>query len=54
MVVEKWVSIERHVTNVHEGHGELFPKCLHGEINRNWIGKGKKKKKQFPFENMPM
>ena len=40
MVVEKWLSIERHITNVHEGHGELFPRCLHGDIDRNWIGKG--------------
>ena len=44
MVVEKWLSIERRVTNVHEGHGQLFPRCLHGDLNHNWIGKGIKPK----------
>jgi len=40
MVLEKWTSIVNHVTNCHEGHGELFPRCLHEPIDRNWIGKG--------------
>ena len=42
MVSEKWLSILNHITNVHEGHGERFPKCLHGELeDRDWIKKGK-------------
>jgi len=41
MVSEKWLSILNHITNVHEGHGERFPKCLHGELeDRDWIKKG--------------
>ena len=35
----KWLSLENHAMNEHEGHGALFPKCLHGPINdaRKWI-----------------
>ena len=26
----KWLSLDNHVHNVHSGHHELFPNCLHG------------------------
>lgn len=42
-VREKWVSILNHVTGRHEGHGELYPRCLHGPVdNRLWIRRGSK------------
>lgn len=41
MVYEKWLSILNHVCNIHEGHGENFQKCEHGDVDeRDWIKKG--------------
>uniref|UniRef100_A0A096M640 Uncharacterized LOC103145668 n=1 Tax=Poecilia formosa TaxID=48698 RepID=A0A096M640_POEFO len=31
MAVQKWTSVARHVCNIHEGHGDLFPRCEHGQ-----------------------
>lgn len=43
LVREKWVSILNHVTDIHEGHSELYPRCLHGPVdNRPWIRRGSK------------
>jgi hypothetical protein len=28
-IVANWLSLLNHVQNVHEGHGELYPKCIH-------------------------
>ncbi|WAR31785.1 hypothetical protein MAR_034327 [Mya arenaria] len=39
LVQAKWVSILNHVSNIHEGHNELFPTCLHGPVDRNWVKK---------------
>ena len=38
----KWLSMVNHVSNKHDGHGELFPKCEHGPIvePRKWIQSG--------------
>ena len=30
MIKAKWLSLENHIHNVHHGHGDLFPECLHG------------------------
>lgn len=41
LVQQKWLSILNHVTNVHEGHGDKFPKCEHGDLeDRDWMKKG--------------
>ncbi|XP_046856335.1 uncharacterized protein LOC124449458 [Xenia sp. Carnegie-2017] len=44
MIVAKWKSIARHITNKHENHpDELFPKCAHGELDeRLWLQVGTK------------
>ena len=42
LVQQKWLSILNHVTDVHEGHGEKFPRCQHGQLEpRDWMIKGK-------------
>ena len=44
MVQQKWFSILNHVANIHEGHGDKFPKCEHGDLEeREWIKKGMNK-----------
>lgn len=41
LVQQKWLSILNHVTNVHEGHGDKFPECEHGDLeDRDWMKKG--------------
>ena len=42
-VEAKWLSISNHVTNVHEGHSEAFPRCSHGPLQqeRKWLRRGK-------------
>lgn len=30
---EKWLSVFRHVQNIHVGHGDHFPRCEHGELD---------------------
>lgn len=38
LVVQKWQSVINHVQNVHEGHGDLFPACLHEpQLDRKWL-----------------
>lgn len=40
--VAKWNSIVNHICNIHSGHSELFPACLHGELGaRLWFERGK-------------
>ena len=46
MVKVKWLSLERHVHNVHSAHGEPFLKCAHGELefcSKKWF----KRRKSF-------
>ncbi|XP_052260140.1 uncharacterized protein LOC127864520 [Dreissena polymorpha] len=49
LVVAKWLSIGNHVVNRHDGHGDLFPRCLHGPIDRSkkWIKAGSKAHKEL-------
>lgn len=48
LVVDKWLSILRHITNIHVDHGLLFPRCKHGPLEpRNWIQPGSKAHKQL-------
>ena len=43
MILAKWKSLMRHITNKHEDHPDsLFPKCVHNEIEkRKWIKVGR-------------
>ena len=35
LILAKWKSLMRHITNKHEDHPDpLFPKCVHGEIDK--------------------
>ena len=39
----KWRSIVNHMQNVHRGHSELFPRCLHGRLGcrkKKWLKPG--------------
>ncbi|XP_064639563.1 uncharacterized protein LOC135495074 isoform X3 [Lineus longissimus] len=48
LVEAKWLSILNHVADVHDGHGDLYPKCLHGPLeDREWIKKGSKAHKEL-------
>lgn len=41
LVQQKWLSILNHVCNIHEGHGDRFPECEHGNLeDRVWMKKG--------------
>jgi solute carrier family 8 (sodium/calcium exchanger) len=43
LMVAKWLSVDNHIHNVHEGHdSELFPRCDHEQIDetmrrKKWI-----------------
>ncbi len=42
ITLAKWKSLVNHVTNVHDGHGDLFPSCAHGslegrEAKKKWL-----------------
>ncbi len=40
LAVEKWLSVCRHVANIHEHEGQRFPKCVHGTVDRKWLKQG--------------
>ncbi|XP_033101232.1 uncharacterized protein LOC117104488 [Anneissia japonica] len=42
--VAKWKSIASHIQNIHSGHDDLFPECLHGPL----VGRERKKKWMVP------
>ena len=42
----KWLSVDNHIHNVHQGHSSNFLKCLHGnlhgyEANKEWFKRRK-------------
>lgn len=44
---EKWLSVFRHVQNIHVGHGDHFRQCEHGELDtddrqKRWLRPGSK------------
>ncbi|XP_043996833.1 uncharacterized protein LOC122844979 isoform X3 [Gambusia affinis] len=47
MAVQKWTSVARHVCNIHEGHGDVFPRCEHGQMNRQWVENGSRAQKEI-------
>lgn len=46
LIVDKWKSVERHVLNLHRGHGGKFPRCAHKRLQ----GRAHKKKWIKPSE----
>ena len=40
-----WASLVNHMQNIHEGHSDLFPACLHGDLQeerpKKWLETGK-------------
>ena len=38
----KWISVLHHIVSIHQGHGELFPVCLHPMPlpDRIWLEEG--------------
>ncbi|XP_017266375.1 uncharacterized protein LOC108232837 [Kryptolebias marmoratus] len=47
MAVQKWTSVARHICNIHEGHGDVFPRCQHGETDRQWLEHGSSAQKEL-------
>lgn len=44
---EKWTSITNHIQNIHDGHGEQFQQCEHGDLDpttrrKRWLRPGTK------------
>ena len=40
-VKTKWTSISNHIVNIHKNHSDLFPQCLHDNLeDREWLKKG--------------
>jgi len=39
VIAAKWLSIVRHIQNIHDGHSDLFPTCAHAELDyeRKWF-----------------
>ena len=41
LLEQMWRSLLNHVVDIHEGHGNRYPKCQHGELeDRAWIKRG--------------
>ena len=33
MIKTKWLSLDNHVHDVHEGHGDIFSRCAHEKLS---------------------
>ncbi len=42
LATAKWRSILNHISNIHDGHGDVYPECEHDEITepKEWIERG--------------
>ena len=47
MRIAKWTSLANHIqgVHVHHGHSDMFPRCLHGDLNeaerkKKWLKPG--------------
>ncbi|XP_050400994.1 uncharacterized protein LOC126817865 [Patella vulgata] len=52
LMLEKWLSVQNHIQNVHQGHGDLFTICSHGELvgserKKLWLKPGTKLCERF-------
>ncbi|XP_060072662.1 uncharacterized protein LOC132552497 [Ylistrum balloti] len=42
----KWTSLSNHICNIHEGHSDKFPRCLHSPCDdKEWLIKGSRQHK---------
>ncbi|XP_054927727.1 uncharacterized protein [Dermacentor andersoni] len=38
LLVATWTSLLNHIADIHDGHGNLYPRCLHGPSSRvSWL-----------------
>lgn len=57
LMMQKWQSFGNHIQNVHEGHGNKFPNCLHPDLTgqerrKRWLKPGTKSlEKLLPLLN---
>ena len=48
MLKAKWKSVTRHIVNLHDNHGALFPACQHDTLEeRSWLIAGSKAHKEL-------
>lgn len=48
LILAKWTSILRHICDIHIGHGPLFDRCEHGQLEpRLWLSLGSKPYKEL-------
>ena len=54
--VAKWMSLTNHIQDVHHGHSDIFPSCLHGKLKdgerkKKWLQSGNAFKFCVVFQN---
>ena len=47
LVKAKWLSVDNHIHNVHDNHGELFPHCAHAKLRGSQCKKKWLKRRKF-------
>ena len=35
MLEEMWKSVTNHIQDIHDGHSELYPECVHGPLDED-------------------